>query len=319
MEKSLQVCAVLALLAVAVPASAAMNREIPLHVQTFFTKGTPVTVGQEPRGLAFDGSQIWVANYDSSTITRIDAVTNKVLQTITLAANSYPASIVFDGTYVWVFGTKGYKYDKTGASKLGTPLTLSGSAWGAAFDGTSIWVSTTGGLDKVNISSNTKTTYALACTNGAVAYDGASVWVSNIDLGICKFDPTTNTQVFSSTSILTGNSMNHLAFDGQFLWICADQNAVIQKLDVSTNEVVATVSTYPDPRSGAFDGSYLWVVGHDSDTIQRVDVRTNQIVDTIPVPVGTAPYNIVFDGTHMWVGTQGTNPATVRKILVRFN
>jgi len=317
MNRSVQL-AVLAALALSALPARAFTREVPLLIQTIANSG-PITVGTTPRGLAFDGTFIWAANYDSSTVSRVDGWSKQVVQTINLPANSVPASVVFDGTNVWVFGAKAYKYDKTGASKITNGLALSGSAWGAAFDGTSIWVSTTGGLDKINITTNARTTVTVPVTNGAVAWDGTAVWVSNIDLGIVRYDPATGKSAPPTGTVATGNAMNHLVFDGVYLWVLADQAGLAQKIDVTTGALVATVAINPDGRGGAFDGSTLWVATKNADMIQRIDVHTNQLFETFQVPAGTGPYNCVFDGTHMWIAGQGATRGTLQKFLVRFN
>ena len=58
------------------------------------------TVGVAPIALESDGASIWVANYSSNTVSRIIAATG-VVKTYK-AMGSGPAGLVFDGTYIWI-------------------------------------------------------------------------------------------------------------------------------------------------------------------------------------------------------------------------
>ncbi len=150
---------------------------------------------------------------------------------------------------------------------------------------------------------------------GSVAFDGKNLWVGDAGLTV-KVDAATGAIIFSN--VISGpSSINGIAFDGQFIWIVSQSENLIRKWNIATNEVIATVATYPDPRNVAFDGTYIWVTCNSSDTILRIDVRTNQIIDTIQQPVGSGTYDVAFDGTHMWVNTAYTNK--IYKYPVRFN
>ncbi|WP_298268806.1 hypothetical protein [Geobacter sp.] len=118
---------------VASSAVAGVKRDVPLLYQTLGTKNTPIAVGLTPRGMAFDGLNMWVANYDSGTVSKIDIYTNNVIATISVTGT--PASLTFDGTYVWcVSDSNVYQIDPSQNSVIGS-VALSGYAWGSAFDG----------------------------------------------------------------------------------------------------------------------------------------------------------------------------------------
>jgi YVTN family beta-propeller protein len=50
--------------------------------------------------VAFDGTNIWVTNNDSNTVSKIDPSTNTVTATVTGLSN--PLGVAFDGTNIWV-------------------------------------------------------------------------------------------------------------------------------------------------------------------------------------------------------------------------
>ena len=51
--------------------------------------------------MAYDGKNVWVTNYTSSTISVVDP-NGAVVNTISQAPNANPEGILFDGTYMWV-------------------------------------------------------------------------------------------------------------------------------------------------------------------------------------------------------------------------
>ena len=58
------------------------------------------TVGTSPQGVAFDGTNIWVANFSSNSVSKINPTTNTVTDTVTVDTN--PRGVTFDGTNIWV-------------------------------------------------------------------------------------------------------------------------------------------------------------------------------------------------------------------------
>ena len=59
-----------------------------------------VNVGSNPVRVAFDGTNIWVTNYSSGTVSKINPVSNTVTATVTVGTN--PSGVAFDGTNIWV-------------------------------------------------------------------------------------------------------------------------------------------------------------------------------------------------------------------------
>lgn len=70
-----------------------------------------IPVGIRPRGVAFDGSYIWVANYVANeyqggyTVSKISTEENTVEKEVHVGAR--PFYILFDGKYIWVSNSGG--------------------------------------------------------------------------------------------------------------------------------------------------------------------------------------------------------------------
>jgi YVTN family beta-propeller protein len=62
------------------------------------------TGGTIPQEVAFDGSHIWVSNFSSKNVSKIDP---ESLVATTVATGINPQGVVFDGTNVWVVNSGG--------------------------------------------------------------------------------------------------------------------------------------------------------------------------------------------------------------------
>ncbi|MGA8763019.1 MAG: hypothetical protein WB562_09160 [Candidatus Sulfotelmatobacter sp.] len=100
---------------------------------------TSFAVGTNPRGVCFDGANIWVANYGSNTVTKLAANDGTVLGTFNVG--TAPANVAFDGANVWVtnFGSNNVtKLRASDGTALGT-FAVGIEPFGIAFDGANIW------------------------------------------------------------------------------------------------------------------------------------------------------------------------------------
>jgi YVTN family beta-propeller protein len=66
-----------------------------------------IGVGDSPRGLAYTGTHVYVANSIGSSVTVIDPATNTVVTTIAIPPPSppitaFPIGVLFDGTNIYV-------------------------------------------------------------------------------------------------------------------------------------------------------------------------------------------------------------------------
>ena len=97
-------------------------------------------VGPSPYGMAFDGANIWVANFTGDSVTKLRASDGVILDTIPVG--TLPASTAFDGENVWVSIYNDDELAKIRASDdtvLGT-FPVGEGPENLVFDGANIWV-----------------------------------------------------------------------------------------------------------------------------------------------------------------------------------
>ena len=90
--------------------------------------------GVEPGGIAFDGTNMWVANSGSGNVTKLSP-SGVALGTYAVGTN--PNGVAFDGTNMWVTNTSSNNVTKLSPSgaALGTYAVNGTGPWWLAFDG----------------------------------------------------------------------------------------------------------------------------------------------------------------------------------------
>ena len=84
-----------------------------------------VATGNGPAALAFDGTNIWVADVNDRTVSKLYPLDGSVLGTYPLASNSQPMALAFDGQNLWVSeypsGVVKLRADGTQAASVAAP------------------------------------------------------------------------------------------------------------------------------------------------------------------------------------------------------
>jgi YVTN family beta-propeller protein len=107
--------------------------------------------------MAFDGNFIWVANWVSNTVCKINILTNLIVATVPVG--SYPFDVVFDGTFIWATNMNGNTVSKidTGTNTVVGTVGAGRSPRCLAFDGAYLWVVNhviSGSVSKIPIFAN---------------------------------------------------------------------------------------------------------------------------------------------------------------------
>jgi len=237
------------------------------------------TPGNDPVGLAFDGSFLWLSDWGTKRIYKIRLADGVVLASFEapgepmtpLSETSAPRAII------------------PAPSDPGTP---GGLAWGNG----ALWVAclSDGKVYKINpYLPTTDPGHEMAVLENqmfkplAVAFGGGYLWVSDLLSGnIYRVNPSTG-----------------------FVVLAVDATRITPS-SVSVNGIVlggaATGLTWAD--------GYLWAISGTS--LHKIDPVSGTVIATLPVP-GSTPQDLAYDGTFLWhVDSTGSGPGTLYRMIV---
>jgi len=191
--------------------------------------------GQFGTGLCYDGRYLWMADYKSDRLYKIDPATGKKVSDIP-SPGFWPMGLAYDGQNLWNIDgrqKKIFKVDPQSGAILTAIDSPSGSPEGLAWDGETLWLS-----------------------------DAREKSIMRLDL-----DDGTAVRIFAAPA----QSPQGLAWDGTYLW-CADRlSDELHMIDPRSGEVIIVAkSPGPFPRGLAYDGTYLWNLDYQNDEIYQL-------------------------------------------------
>jgi hypothetical protein len=271
-------------------------------------------VGSNPAGLAFDGSNIWVAN--SSSVTKLRASDGANLGTF--PAGSSPRAVAFDGANIWAANLNSDNVTKLRASdgaNLGT-FPAGDGPQAVAFDGANIWVANqlTNDVTKLRASDGENLgAFAVGTSPFGVAFDGANIWVANFSGNVTKLRASDGACVGTCT-FPAGSGPRAVAFDGANIWVANEASNNVTKLRASDGANLGTFMVGVAPRGVAFDGANIWVTNQNSNNVTKLRASDGANLGTFPA--GSVPRGIAFDGANIWVTNSVSN--NVMRLLPAF-
>ena len=260
-----------------------------------------VRPGDYPIAVAYDGTNIWAANYqpDGSIL----KVTPHGTFTKYSGDGHYHWAMAFDGTNMWTANV--FDNSVTKFSPTGDPITYTNTGTyptALAFDGTDMWVvnNTDNSVAKVGPTGTVTTFTGVGGRPRAIAFDGTNMWVANsLDNSVTKITLTGTMTTYAGT----GNSPVGIAFDGTNMWTVNGGDRSVTKI---TPSGVMTTYTGTDvqPISIAFDGTNMWTGNYNHSSLTKVTPAG--AMTTYPGLSGS-PYTLVYDGENLWSANLGSS------------
>jgi DNA-binding beta-propeller fold protein YncE len=283
--------------------TAARQSSDSVSIETFPAGSTPI-------GLAFDGANIWIADWIGNGVIKMRASDGVILGTYGIFE---PFFVAWDVASVWVTNDLG-QVTKFRGSDLTHEATISlgtSQLGGIIFDGTSIWVAAyAGGASVAKLRVNDGRilgVYPVGQQPNQLAFDGANVWVTNtVDGTVSRLRASDGHLVFT---VPAGISPNGIVFDGHDIWVANSYAHTVTKLRLSDGAILATVRVGKNPQQLASDGIHIWVTNYAPDSIVR-QLRASDGARQHAVVIGFDPLGILFDGTSVWVGDYARGTVT---------
>jgi DNA-binding beta-propeller fold protein YncE len=251
-------------------------------------------IGGDPWAAAAAGGDVWVADHNDGTLTRIDGRTGRVRSRQAVAAK--PASAIGSvavGDRVWVgvasFDKKGNDLAATRSAdartgKLG-PLRFGPHDAELAFGagGGAAYVGAFGYLARIPFDGGRSTTVKLG--KGAVrsiGVAGNTVWVGVRDPEQPQPDQIVSFDARSlrrGASVMAAGPVTAITPAAGSVWVAASSAAgdSVVRLDPHSGRELAQIDAGEHPTAIAADGSGVWILDYFASAIKHIAARTNTV------------------------------------------
>jgi hypothetical protein len=271
------------------------------------------TVGVDPVFVESDGTDLWVPNISSGTVSRVRASDGKLLESWTGA--TFATGVLAGRGLIFVTGEtipgNLYQIDPTQPAGAVTTLTsaLGDSPVVIAFDGARIWTANLGGsisivtLNPLSVSTVT-TGFSLPI---GILYDGANMWVTDAGTSPGKlFKLDSNGAIIQTVTV--GNSPANPVFDGTNIWVQNFSSNTVTVVRASSGAVLATLTGngLSGPNTAAFDGERILVTNSFGDSVSLWKAADLTPLGSVSTGSATGPVGACSDGLNFWITLQST-------------
>jgi YVTN family beta-propeller protein len=209
---------------------------------------------------------IWVSNKPKGTISKLDAKTNTVTETVEVGKQ--PCSGIAYG-----FGS------------LWAPLC--GDKAVARVDGRTAKLVTTIPVNPAN-------------TEGGIACSKDAVWMASGNDGdkVVRIDPKKNA-VAAEVDVPAGS--HTVDFGEGAIWVTQSKGNLLIRIDPKNNKVTDKIEVGPGPRFLTVGEGFVWTLNQGDGTVSKVDPKLRKVVATIQVGIPGDGGEISAGGGKVWI------------------
>jgi DNA-binding SARP family transcriptional activator/DNA-binding beta-propeller fold protein YncE len=261
-------------------------------------------VGQRPTDLAADGG-VWVANFDSGTLSRIDPQTRKVVS-VTNAGGTPTGLATGDGA-VWVsngFAGRVLRIDEQ-SGRVTATIPIDGHPSAIAVDRSGVWVANpiTDTVARIDPTSLQVTTTRVGQDPSGITVGHGSVWVANtLERTLTQIDSATATVVRPRIALRCAPAK--VAFGAGSVWATCTTADEVVRVDPRTGQGTATIPVGDGPTDLAILNDRVWVADTFGRQLSEVDPRRDAVVRAIQT--GSSPQGLAPIDGDLWVAVHGT-------------
>ena len=238
-----------------------------------------IPIGADVRGVAIDGDNLWVADADANTVSRVDTSSNRVVDTITVG--SEPIGVAVSGDDVWVTNSGDGTVTQVSASSGEVVDTISvGRRPGAvAASGDDVWVVNDEGqtpISRIDAPSGSVTNLDTAPQAVSVTVSEDGVWFGGPFGAVFQIDPATN-EVTQEITLDGGGRVSGVAVTPGTVWALdtsVTSNALkssLRRLDPESGDEIDSVALGGVPVAIAAAGDEVFVTNLSEETVTRFD------------------------------------------------
>lgn len=217
--------------------------ETPLPADAASAASVTFDAGQNPCGVATDGTSIWVTNLRSNSIIAIDPVSNLIVRRERLGSS--PCGLAYLDGSLWHEERVRFLVRRDAET-----------------------------LDKVEEILFNGTLSDVRATDDAV-------WVVVREPGrVARVDPATNE---ITASLTVGAPARGMAVGAGSIWVAAEGTDEVARIDASNGELLATIGVGDGPVWLVASDEAVWVSTINDNQVHQIDPATNSVVRSVPV------------------------------------
>lgn len=207
-----------------------------------------IRINGEPDFLAVDYGAVWIGNFGTGTLDRVEPASNRLTARIPLGAE---------------------------------PCTAIASGFG------SIWVPTCGTPPAVvRVDARRNRVVARIRVNeilpeSGIGVDESGAWVLTAASGeLSRIDPQTN-KVTATHRVADGSTVVTTGFGS--VWVANSNTNAVQRVDPASGEILATIPVGQAPRFMSAGEGAVWVTNQTSGDVYRIDPQANEVAAAIDI------------------------------------
>ena len=222
-------------------------------------------------GLAYDGTALYVTEWDTGKVKKINLSTGVAADFTTGLTTPY--DLAYDGTALYVAELNTGKVKKINLSTGAAAEFTTGLTYprGLAYDGTALYVTEedTGKVKKINLSTGVASEFTTGLTTPqGLTYDGTALYVAELNTGKVK---KINLSTGAAAEFTTGLTYPRgLAYDGTALYVTEEDTGKVKKINLSTGVASEFTTGLTTPHSLTYDGTALYVTEWDSGKVKKM-------------------------------------------------
>ncbi len=258
-------------------------------------------VGALPDGVAVGAASVWVANTIDGTVTRLDARTASVEQTIRVGEDPTTIAYAFDAAWVANSGERTVSRIDPVTNQVVATVTVGIAPAGIASDGRWLWVTDRldGTISRIDPQTDRVSTYPVGQTPLGVAVTADALWVSDFEANAVVEVDRSSGSVIGRVHVGGGPSSIVVADDA--VWVVNSLDGTVSRVDPPTGTVQAVLPVGRDPGGLAAASGAVWVPVASPAGLVRIDTATDAIEH---VPLANSPRSVALDGQEPVVTVQ---------------
>jgi YVTN family beta-propeller protein len=258
---------------------------------------------------------LYVANYNSDTVSVIDGTTNQIVGTIDNGVNTGPWTLAItpDGKTVYVtnYDSGGIDTIDTATNQIvGAPIATPTGAWGMAIspDGTRGYFATEEKLFTVDLQARQlvgtpvevcPATDVIVTPDGARAYVVCSEEVVVVDLA--------SNAVVGGPIPVESAYLGSISPDGMFVYLGNYEGGSVTVIETATNQTSPIVTGgHPESVAVSPDGTRAYVSDEEGEGIITIDTATRQVIGSLfPLSIEAEYIAVSPDGRKLFTNSEG--------------